>query len=364
MDNFSNERPTMNYSFCPSSYLYNNFQTSKVQTLVIDTRSGQNFHKHNIKGSINLSTQRIDDCLNKKPNVTALSQLTTSDISDILDKDESKKFSKKKRCFCFFMMSEALLPRNFVQEIKRLSESDEHEDYFSVPQTVIESLLETTLDDAEDRQSILNALDLFKIFKREKIRESYIVLDCATGFFSRYPYMANHMQSDAIVTVIQTPTFSSFECDLPHDILDARLFLGSFNQTEKYELVKDLKITHILNMTTECDNIHEDKGIKYMKVSILDEDDKNIHDHFQDAYQFIHDALTEDVNNNVLVHCAMGKSRSATIIIMYLMKKFSWGFEKAFAFVKRKRDAICPNDGFVQRLQEFEKNQLAFVGVL
>jgi len=262
------------------------------------------------------------------------------------------------------MMSEALLPRNFVQEIKRLSESDEHEDYFSVPQTVIESLLETTLDDAEDRQSILNAIDLFKIFKREKIRESYIVLDCATGFFSRYPYMANHMQSDAIVTVIQTPTFSSFECDLPHDILDARLFLGSFNQTEKYELVKDLKITHILNMTTECDNIHEDKGIKYMKVSILDEDDKNIHDHFQDAYQFIHDALTEDVNNNVLVHCAMGKSRSATIIIMYLMKKFSWGFEKAFAFVKRKRDAICPNDGFVQRLQEFEKNQLAFVGVL
>jgi protein-tyrosine phosphatase len=203
-----------------------------------------------------------------------------------------------------------------------------------------------------------------KSSKEKKIRESYIVLEGATGFFSRYPYVANHMQSDAIVTLVQAPTFSSFECDLPHDILDARLFLGSFSQSERYDLVRELKITHILNMTTECDNMHEDKGIKYMKVSILDEDDKNIHDHFQAAYQFIHDALTEDVNNNVLVHCAMGKSRSATIIIMYLMKKFSWGFEKAFAFVKRKRDMICPNYGFVQRLQEFEKNQLAFVGSL
>jgi hypothetical protein len=34
--------------------------------------------------------------------------------------------------------------------------------------------------------------------------------------------------------------------DFPHDILNARLFLGSFNQSEKYSLVSDLKITHIL----------------------------------------------------------------------------------------------------------------------
>jgi intergrase/recombinase len=149
--------------------LYNNFQTSKVQTLVIDTRTSQNFHKHNLKGSINLSTQRLDDCLHRKSNINSLSQLTTTDISEVLDKDENKRFAKKKRCFCFFMISETILPRNFVQEIKRLSSDfDEHEDCFSVPQSIIESLLERTLDESEDKECILNALDLFKIFQREK----------------------------------------------------------------------------------------------------------------------------------------------------------------------------------------------------
>ena len=71
-------------------------------------------------------------------------------------------------------------------------------------------------------------------------------------------------------------------------------------------------------------------GIKYLKISILDESDKEIHNYFKEAYDFIHDALSEDSNNNVLIHCAMGKSRSATITIMFLMKRFSWNFEKVF----------------------------------
>jgi len=39
---------------------------------------------------------------------------------------------------------------------------------------------------------------------------------------------------------------------------------------------------------------------------------------------------TPDNNNRILVHCAMGISRSAAIVIMYLMKKFSTSFESVF----------------------------------
>ena len=39
-------------------------------------------------------------------------------------------------------------------------------------------------------------------------------------------------------------------------------------------------------------------------------------------------------NQNVLfVHCAMGMSRSASCVIMYIMKKFKIGFEQVFEFV-------------------------------
>ena len=52
-------------------------------------------------------------------------------------------------------------------------------------------------------------------------------------------------------------------------------------------------------------------------------------------------------NHNVIfVHCAMGVSRSASCVIMYIMKKFRIGFEDALEFVRTKRSIVEPNEGF------------------
>jgi len=316
---------------------------------------------HHIKGSINLHNQRTQDYIQEKSLNNDLSSLNVAEFSGIFAPNESKKFVKRKRCFCFFIVSESNLPRDFIHELKRqLTVNDEHEDTFQIPETKLQSTLQRTLDTFDERDPVVNTLALFKVLQRDNVREMFIVLEGASNFFLRYPYMESHLQSDAIATIIQKNVFSSYEGSFPHDILDSRLFLGSFKQSEKYALLKELKITHIINITAECENVHEDKGIKYLKISILDESDKEIHNYFKEAYDFIHDALSEDSNNNVLIHCAMGKSRSATITIMFLMKRFSWNFEKAFMFVKRKREIVNPNEGFIQRLLEFEKNNLTF----
>jgi protein-tyrosine phosphatase len=42
----------------------------------------------------------------------------------------------------------------------------------------------------------------------------------------------------------------------------------------------------------------------------------------------------KDNKNRVLVHCAMGMSRSATAAIMFLMKLFQAHFDDIFEFVK------------------------------
>jgi dual specificity phosphatase 12 len=52
----------------------------------------------------------------------------------------------------------------------------------------------------------------------------------------------------------------------------------------------------------------------------------------------------------VLVNCFAGVSRSATIVIAYLMYKNKWSFEDAITFVKSKRNIINPNYGFVCQL--------------
>lgn len=55
------------------------------------------------------------------------------------------------------------------------------------------------------------------------------------------------------------------------------------------------------------------------------------------------------------MHCAYGVSRSATLIIAYLIKKLKISYEEAFIFVRRKRSVIKPNKGFEEQLRLWEK---------
>ena len=57
--------------------------------------------------------------------------------------------------------------------------------------------------------------------------------------------------------------------------------------------------------------------------------------------------------NKVLVHCAMGMSRSATSAIMFIMKLFEADFDDVFEFVKTQRTETDPNEGFVEQLKRF-----------
>ena len=61
--------------------------------------------------------------------------------------------------------------------------------------------------------------------------------------------------------------------------------------------------------------------------------------------------------NRVLVHCAMGRSRSATMVIMYLMIKFQIPWDQAFDILKIRREIVDPNEGFIQKLKDFEGKQ-------
>lgn len=47
----------------------------------------------------------------------------------------------------------------------------------------------------------------------------------------------------------------------------------------------------------------------------------------------------------VLVHCYFGVSRSATVVIAYIMKKYGLSYSEAFEKVKAKRSIVYPNQG-------------------
>lgn len=83
---------------------------------------------------------------------------------------------------------------------------------------------------------------------------------------------------------------------------------------------------------------------KYKVINVYDMPFVNLSKHFQECIDFIKDAL--DNGGAVLVHCFAGVSRSATIILAYLMQERGMSFLDAMSFVKRRRPIIFPNFGF------------------
>ncbi|AYV84302.1 MAG: dual specificity phosphatase domain protein [Hyperionvirus sp.] len=63
----------------------------------------------------------------------------------------------------------------------------------------------------------------------------------------------------------------------------------------------------------------------------------------------------EENKQTLIIHCEKGISRSASIVIMFLMKSRKMIFSDAFNFVLKLRPQINPNAGFMRQMQEFEK---------
>lgn len=65
----------------------------------------------------------------------------------------------------------------------------------------------------------------------------------------------------------------------------------------------------------------------HSKICIPDSEDESLLDHFPLCFNFIDEnrKLT-----NVMVHCYAGISRSATVILGYMMKHFDWNLDRAY----------------------------------
>lgn len=58
---------------------------------------------------------------------------------------------------------------------------------------------------------------------------------------------------------------------------------------------------------------------------------------------------------SVLVHCQAGMSRSASVVIGYLMWKNKLPLRDAIALTRKGRPRVLPNAGFLCQLLEFGK---------
>jgi len=95
---------------------------------------------------------------------------------------------------------------------------------------------------------------------------------------------------------------------------------------------------------------HENFSIFHVPVE--DKPSASIEQYFMDATKFIENGIAAGVRT--LVHCGAGVSRSASIVIAYLVSQCNMTLAESLAKVQKARPVVNPNQGFLTQLMDFE----------
>ncbi|XP_074660999.1 dual specificity protein phosphatase 3-like [Tubulanus polymorphus] len=133
------------------------------------------------------------------------------------------------------------------------------------------------------------------------------------------------------------------------------VYIGEESIARNHGELKCIGITHIMNAALGrgpyCvrtgPSLYKNLGIEFIGFEAIDATAFDLSQYFYEAADFIENALRE--NGKLLVHCREGVSRSATLVIAFLMIKRRVQIRDAVRLVRRGRE-IYPNDGFVEQL--------------
>lgn len=142
---------------------------------------------------------------------------------------------------------------------------------------------------------------------------------------------------------------SNYACIIPE-----KLYFGNGIMARNEEELKKIGINVIIDLIDyikEEDKIKHSNDFEVIHYPIADQPDNNIN-----WAEKISNLMKEkiDKSKTIYVHCVMGMSRSAALILYYLIRHCGKTFKQAFEFVKSVRPILCPTFGFMTGLNEID----------
>jgi len=147
-----------------------------------------------------------------------------------------------------------------------------------------------------------------------------------------------------------------------------KLYLGSIRDATDKKKLSGAEITHLVSILSKKQSSFLDKSkndkfteplssCRCKRLLITEEDNKasNISKHFSKTSEFIHEGIWID-KGNLLVHCMMGKSRSATISTAYLCTVTGLSWLTVLNSLRHCREVVNPNEGFKEQLRLYEES--------
>lgn len=144
----------------------------------------------------------------------------------------------------------------------------------------------------------------------------------------------------------------------PYNEVYPGILLGDGTTALCVGMLRRLGVTHVLNAACGRDSslclvntgpaLYRAAGIRFLGIEALDMAGFRLDHFFEEAAEFIDCALAEP-GGRVYVHCHQGISRSATLVIAFLMLRRRLSAREAVRIVRARRE-IVPNRGFLRQL--------------
>ena len=130
--------------------------------------------------------------------------------------------------------------------------------------------------------------------------------------------------------------------------IDDTIYLGNAVDAANYTWLHENEIDCVVNATKEISNYYPDY-FTYLRIPVDDTNDEDLTNHFDDFLEFVR----ANQGKRILVHCYMGSSRSASLVLVYLCKMKGMSVSDALNLLTEKRDIVNPNTSFVEQIYNY-----------
>lgn len=134
------------------------------------------------------------------------------------------------------------------------------------------------------------------------------------------------------------------------------IILGSFEESFDRDTLTKYQVTHVLNVASEC-NILQRVDLIYAKFPIADDCyESNIINIIDPCMNFIQHC--HQSNGCVFIHCLEGVSRSACIVLYYLIMHLRWDPNATIVHLKKCRPIVDPFPRYLEQTMSYYTSKL------
>jgi len=163
------------------------------------------------------------------------------------------------------------------------------------------------------------------------------------------PWNSEHGRPDIVLTAENKRTYGAMTKVAPW------AYLGACSDASDVRALKKKGIVAVMNAAFELPNFFP-ADFEYMNIPVDDFASTVLSFYFDCATDFLEKCRA--AKRTVLIHCAAGRSRSATLFMAYLIRFQHKSLHEAFVMLHHARGSVAPNKSFLKQLSDWERDHL------